>query len=116
MYLCVIASALTIDNLIRLKWMDKHKQIQKVKILEEVCSEWKSMGELLGLTQGELKAIQKDQRGVYQECCKEVFYVWFKKGKTKYTVSWDGLCELLRDMDLSALAKRLEEIFQVNIS
>ena len=56
-----------------------------------------------------LKAIAKDHREV-TECCREVFYEWLEQKDGDYSVSWEGLCELLEDMDLSTLASQIRQI------
>lgn len=110
-YLCVIASVPTIKNLTLLKWKDKDGCTQKLKVLQEVCAKWELMGDLIGLSPGQLDAIKTDYdcRGV-EVCCRQVFLEWLQHEEGEYCATWQGLCELLEDMELSSIAKKLKEI------
>ena len=76
-----------------------------------MASRWKDIGYQLGLSDGEIQAIKKDQQGDSFECCRSVMLSWLEKGGTKdYPVKWDSILELLNDCELFDLAKKLEEM------
>ena len=93
-----------------MKWKNSAGATERVTILDDVCSEWKRIGDLLALNPGHLKAIENDNRGVAYDCCRAVFHDWLQEEEGEYSVTWEGLCELLEDMQLSNLANRLRKI------
>ena len=106
---CHVASALTIGQLILLKWKNEQGQEQRLRILEEVCTKWKDIGGVIGLSPNHLDAIEKHRLGDMMECCRDVFSVWLQQEEGSYPVTWDGIRELLKDMKLSAIAKKIDE-------
>ena len=90
--------------------MNEQGQTQTLRILEDVCSQWTDIGDLIGLSLGRLNAIEKDRRGISADCCRDVFYDWLKQEEgRRYPVSWDGVCQLLNDLKVSAVAKQIDE-------
>ena len=106
---CHVASALTIGHLILLKWENEQGQELRLRILEEVCTKWKDIGGVIGLSPSRLDAIEKHRLGDMMECCRDVFSVWLQQEDESYPVTWDGVRELLKDMKLSAIAKKIDE-------
>ena len=47
-------------------------------------------------------------------CCRDVFLDWLKMDGGSYSVNWDGMLCLLKDMKLSALARILQEALEHN--
>ena len=90
--------------------MNEHGQTQTLRILEDVCSKWRDIGDLIGLTLGRLESIDKDRRGISADCCRDVFCDWLKQEEgRRYPVSWDGVCQLLKNIKLSTVAKQIDE-------
>ena len=111
-YLCLcchVASAPTIGQLILLKWKNKQGQEQRLRILHEVCTKWKDIGGVIGLNPSPLDAIEKHRLGDMMECCRDVFRVWLQQEEGSYPVTWDGVRELLKDMELFCTAQKLDE-------
>ena len=105
---CHVASAPTIGQLILLKWKNKQGQEQRLRILQEVCTKWKDIGGVIGLNPSRLDAIEKHRLGDMMECCRDVFSVWLQQEEGSYPVTWDGVHELLKDMELFCIAQKLE--------
>ena len=59
-------------------------------------------------------AIQKNRRGEVKECCRDVFHDWLEQeGGGNYPVTRQGLCELLEDLECSALAKQIQQVYLI---
>ena len=114
---CVFAGFPSLDKLTLLKRRKSDGsdgQVQRLRIMTEVCPKWKEMGDLMGLSACRLEAIEKNRRGEVKECCRDVFHDWLEQeGGGNYPVTWHGLCELLEDLEFSALAKQVQHFFQL---
>ena len=67
----------------------------------------------MGVSACRLEAIEKNRREV-KECCRDVFHDWLEQeGGRNYPVTWQGLCELLEDLEFSALAKQVQQLLQL---
>ncbi len=98
-------------NLILLKWMDAEGKKQKLRIIDEVSPKWRDASSLLGLTPAHTQRIEMNYSRV-EDRCQEVFHVWLSNEEeaTSYPSTWEGLIELLEDMELSALAKEIQTV------
>ena len=69
------------------------------------------MGSLLGFKQAEMKEIERNYPRDCKECCREILTSWVEQGhgQDQYPFTWDGLYQLLKDIECSAFAKRLKE-------
>ena len=104
----------SLDKLSLLKHTRSDGQVQRLCIITEVCPKWKDMGDLMGVSACRLDAIEENRRGKVKECCRDVFRGWLKQeGGGNYPVTWQGLCELLEDLELSAVAKRVQQLLQL---
>ena len=88
----------------------KGNPCQCLNLIEEMACKWKDAGYLLGLSAGKINGIEKDQQDSY-ECCRSAMQAWLDNGGTKdYPKEWEGVSELLKDLKLSDLAKKLQEM------
>ena len=68
----------------------------------------------MGVSACRLEAIEKNRRDEVKECCRDVFHDWLEQeGGRNYPVTWQGLCELLEDLEFSALAKQVQQLLQL---
>ena len=73
------------------------------------------MGILLEIESGVLDAIKNRNLLDDVKCCNEVLQIWLREGGGSYPVNWNGLCQLLEDLKLSAVAVELQEAFSREI-
>lgn len=107
---CYVVATPTLKQLTILKWKDKHGQTQILRILEDVCSKWKKIGDLIDLTSGRLDIIGDDCRDKPEDCCREVFNDWLKQGEQgPNPMTWDNVCTLLEDLKFSRIAEEIGE-------
>ena len=100
------------DNLTLLKWTDNGHQVCKLSLINEMSPDWKRASDLLGLTPSRTKRIEMNEHTI-EDRCREVIAEWIyqEDGAYKYSRSWEGLYQLLNDMELSTLANNLYKIF-----
>ena len=61
-----------------------------------------------------LEAIKKQRRGEVRKFYRDVFCDWLEQeGGGNYPETWQGLCELLEDLEYSALAKQVQQFYNV---
>ena len=107
---CYVVATPTLKQLTLLKWVNEHGQTQRLRILEDVCTEWRNIGTLIGLTSGRLNIIEEDRRSKPEDCCREVFDDWLKQGdQGSYPTTWDSMCTLLEDLNFIKTAKEIGE-------
>jgi hypothetical protein len=95
--------------LLILKYTDKGKK-QRVRIISEACHKWKDIANLIcGATNTNITSVlEQKYRGDPSECLKQAFITGFINNKPQgYTQDWNGLIELLDDVDLETLAKNV---------
>ena len=67
---------------------------------------------MLELSPSPLDGIEVQHRCDARMCCRDVFLDWLKMDGGSYSVNWDGMLCLLKDMKLSALARILQEALE----
>ena len=93
------------SSLTLLKWIDSNGQVQRLRIRNEISSRWLEIGDLLGLDMERLEQIEVENRGHVSMCFCDVLMDWLRHdNQNNYPASWQGLAELLEDMDLPNLA------------
>ena len=100
--------SLSISNLTCLRWTDKG-QARILKIREKISPRWEEAGDLLGLTVERLKGIDMHRRGDVGMCCRDVLVDWLHENQGGYPATWEGVVQLLEDMELSAAAQQLKK-------
>ncbi len=98
----------TLKALILLKWTDQDGQIHSLRLRNGLKPYWCDMGLLLGISMSGLDGLLVNRSRDVRQCCQDVLYDWIQNGSSDYPATWDGLINLLHNMDLSSLASSLE--------
>ena len=97
----------TLDELLILKYTDKGKQ-HKLRIIKEASHKWKDITNLICGDVNITITLEDKFRGDRNECLKRIFIDYFiNKKPQRYTQNWNGLIELLEDVDLQTLAEKV---------
>ena len=95
----------SLDELLILKYKDKGKT-QKLRIISEASHKWKDIANLICTDVNVTIVLEDKCRGDSNECLKRTFINYFiNKKPQRYTQDWNGLIELLDDVDLETLAE-----------
>jgi inosine/xanthosine triphosphate pyrophosphatase family protein len=95
--------------LLILKYTDKGGKKQKVRIISQASHKWKDIADLLSDDPNTTSVVEQKCRGDPRECLKETFTENFiNKKPERYSQDWDGMIELLDDVDLEALAEEVK--------
>ena len=84
-----------------------------IRAIENDISDWRLLGEELGINPTELERINRDQH-VYGERNKlrETIYVW-QRGVRKDMFCWEKLIDALKSMNEISLAKQISDQYNI---
>ncbi len=99
------------SNLVLLKWTDSKNEKHRIQIISELSPKWSDISDLLGFSPALTQQIELNYHRV-QDRCKEVMRLWLssEEGVYRYSTTWEGLIELLEDIELSSLASDIQEV------
>ena len=103
-------NSLSIGSLHCLKWTDDKGQQQTFSLVEQVSSKWREIGLAIGITNNTLCAWEDQYRGNADLCWTRVMDHLLKGECEDFPASWDGICSLLDDCQLSSVSKSLKEV------
>lgn len=98
-------------NLLLLKWCDKNGKDRQTKIIASVCHKWKTITSLLYKGQSNMvEVLGLRYNNDPFDCTRQVFLDCFITNKPgRYSQDWNGIIELLKDIDEEALADEVIE-------
>ena len=98
----------TLDELLVLKYIDKGEQ-KKLRIISEACHKWKDIANLISSDANTVRVLEQTHHNEPSECLKQTFINYFiNKKPQRYSQDWNGLIELLDDVELEALANNIK--------
>ena len=80
--------------------------------MENISSNWRGIGELIGLSVSALRNIATEYRDKPLECCRAVLGHWLENPPTEYPITWRGLIELLKDSKLGQVVFELQSVLR----
>ena len=82
----------------------------KIKITERICTEWKTIGQLLDFDDyGNIVLKIAEQTRDMEDCLTQVLSLWLQGRSRAYKpATWKTFIELLKDSDNNATAAELE--------
>ena len=103
----------TLDELLVLKYTDKGKR-QKVRIVNEASHKWKAIASLICDDANRTAVLEQKCPNDPEECLRQALIENFiNKKPKKYTQDWNGLIELLDDVNLETLTERVKDAVSV---
>ena len=105
-----LSAGISLQLLNNIQWRDENGKKQKFRLINRVCSKWESFAYRLELPQNMLDAWRKECLNNSAHCWLKVMQHWLTGGNTpEYPATWDGLYELLKDVEYSEVARELRE-------
>ena len=110
----LLLPAPSLDNLSFLKWKDDKGKTCRFKLLGQVSSKWWDAGLRLGLNTDQLANI-KQKTDDNEQRLAAIFTQWINNDghPPDYPLSWDGVCELLYDLDRDSAAEELTQALKL---
>ena len=98
----------TLDELVILKYTDEGTR-HKVRIINEASHKWKDIANLICNDVNVTIKLEEKFRGDSNESLKRTLIDYFiNKKPQRYNQNWNGLIELLEDVDLETLAEKVK--------
>lgn len=95
------------ENLFGFRWENKENgTIEKFEIINKIFNKWIIMGDLLDIPWQDIGTWRHKKND--KECCAAVLNHWLTNQHPEYTATWEGLCVLLDDCELSQVALSLK--------
>ena len=106
----MLSAGISLKLLDLIKWRDESGKEQKLRLISRVSSKWESFGYRLDLPQNMLDAWRDECLNNSARCWCKVMHHWLTGGDTPdYPATWDGLYEMLEDVEYSEEARQLRE-------
>ena len=104
------SGAPSLADLTLLRWTDDKGKTHRLKLLNLISNEWRDAGLLLELNTAELENIEQKTNDDERRFAL-VFTRWIDNDgqPPQYRLSWDGLCDLLYDLDRDSAAEELKQ-------
>ena len=90
-------------------WTDTQGKQHKLRIVQNICPKWREIRNLLNISDSLLESILSQYHGDLEDCCYAVLIQWLDNGSPIYPLTWEGLLELLNDIDCSQVADDLRD-------
>ena len=104
----------SVDQLLRLKCNDNGGEERHFSVIEKVQDRWWEIGIYLGFQVAELNNIEQQRDRDGKKCLMSITDKWIRNStqqcNDRYSPTWDGLINLLLDIQESRTAEQLKEI------
>ena len=110
----LVSDSVSMKDLTLIKWKDSQGKQRKLRIVQTICPKWRTVGNLLDISDPVLESILSQYRGDLEECCYAVLRQWLDNGSPGYPLTWEGLLELLEDVDCSQVSEELRDALELN--
>ncbi len=110
---------LTLDLLHLIKWTDGGGTIRKLQLYQALSSVWDQVSDMLKVDPYTKQSIKERNRGDPDKCIQEIIEIWLRDEKTlspNYSCTWNGLCSLLEDVNLSCVSEELGKALVADVS
>ena len=109
-HLSFISPGISLKFLTLMKWRDEMGEVQTFRLVNRVSCKWEIFGCLLNIPQNMLTAWREEFLNNSARCWLKVMDYWLTgEDISDYPVTWDGLYELLEDVEYYEEAKKLKE-------
>ena len=91
-----------------IKYTNSSGELCKFRLTDKVCAKWRKFGLMLNITSNILHGIDSQMRGHSDECFARVMQLWLDGDSRVYPPTWEGMYQLLEDINLSQVARDLK--------
>ena len=95
-----------------LRWRNK-----EIKIIDRVCHKWKTIATLLSNKVNTVAVLSQRHQNNPSLCVQQVFEDYFISNKPpfgRYSPDWNGIIELLEDIEEEALSEEVREWLEMH--
>ena len=99
---------LSVKTLTLITWQDEEGKKQRFKLIEMVSTKWKEFGIRTGKNMNQLEGLERQYFLDFRACWCKVMEEWLNNdGTSDYPAKWQGLFDMLDDIDFKGVAKGL---------
>lgn len=91
-----------------IKWDDSEGQTQKFELVSKVSSKWRDFGRQVQLDEDKMDGWQREKQGNTKELWLSVMDAWLKGQGDEYQRNWEGLFEMLEDVNMKGVVEDLK--------
>lgn len=91
-----------------IKWTNENNQTERFYLMDKISHKWQDIGQLVGLSIGQLASISRQHHEDATECLRYVLGKWMESPPMQYPNTWHGLVELLNDCEFMEVTKELK--------
>ena len=88
----------------------------RTRIIDSVCHKWKTIATLLSKDKNTVEVLGQRYSNDLSQCVRQVFQDCFIANKPafgRYSQDWNGIIELLKDIEEEVLAEEMMEWLQI---
>ena len=108
------------NDLLRLiKWENKSGGMNTLRLYALLASVWEKVSDLMNLDISTTTTIATKYNGDPEKCIRDVIGRWMndqEKLSANYKCTWNGICRLLKDLQLSSASSQLKEALAADVS
>ena len=95
-------------NLTNIRWKNAKGENERCRVIDAISPKWHEVGIMLGMKHYDLTTISMRNQKDPKPCCIEVLTKWLEDGSPHYRLTWEGLFELLDDLDETKISSELQ--------
>jgi hypothetical protein len=99
-----------------IKWRDLNGRVRKYSLISQVSSKWEPFGYRLSIPPNVLEGWREEYMANAARCWGKVMQFWLSEyqqecsdEEAEYPATWEGLYEMLEDVEFAEVAKQLKE-------
>ena len=93
-----------------LKWTSPDGVVHRYRLINHVSAKWKKFGQLISLTENKMENWAKDSETDNEGRWVKVMEAWLEgQGQDAYPPTWQGLFEMLEDVQFGGVVPALKE-------
>ena len=100
-------------NMTTMKWKNTDGVVKKFRLKSRIIHKWRDIGNLVASYE-QLEVWAKDLKDS-NSCCDAVLNHWLTHPPSQYPATWEGLLELLDDIEVSSVATELKTALENGI-
>ena len=114
-----LGSRVQVRDLVLLKCYDKSgKTMQTLSVVKRACHKWQEIADLLSNDPNTAERLRQKFNSDPYHCLKQLLADYFVNCKSKpansdYTQDWNGIIELLNDVDEETLAAKVRDMLTI---
>ena len=97
-----------LHDLTIIRWKNENGVNERCRVIRSICLKWHEVGIMLGIKHSDLTTISMRNLKDPKPCCIEVLTKWLEDGSPHYPSTWEGVFELLDDLDETVLSSELQ--------